>query len=224
VARRQTPNLATAAPEALPRARAERRDRIVRAALELLMTSDYETIQMRDVAEHAEVALGTLYRYFPSKEQLFAAVQLEWVERLHRRVSRGAELRGDTNLERLLDVIHQSIRAFEHKPQFYRVLLVLEGTKDPVARELYEVMHQATTATYLEALAGIDLDTARTLLSATLAIMGGEMRAWAIGRRPIELARRNIDDELRLLFTYRDVAAEPAARGAVPSVRSAARS
>ena len=197
--------------------RAQRRDRIVQTALDLLAESDYDAVQMRDIAEAARVALATLYRYFPSKEQLFAAVQLEWVERLHRRVAQ-RPLRGDSNLDRLLDVIHRSILAFKTKPQFYRVLLVLEATKDPVARDLYEVMQRATTATYMEAMVDIDHDTAERLLKATLAILGGEMRAWALGKRSIEVAEKNVEDSLRLLFTYRD---QTASRGS--SVTASAR-
>jgi AcrR family transcriptional regulator len=173
--------------------------------------SDYDAVQMRDIAESSDVALATLYRYFPSKEQLFAAVQLEWVERLHRRVAQ-RPLGGGSNLDRLLDVIHRSILAFRKKPQFYRVLLVLEATKDPIARDLYESMQRATTATYLEAMVGVDHDTASGLLTATLAILGAEMRAWALGKRSLEQAESNIEDSLRLLFTYRDEAASTAGR------------
>jgi AcrR family transcriptional regulator len=197
----------------LPRSRAARRERIIGTAFDLLVESDYDTIQMRDIAESADVALATLYRYFPSKEQLFAAVQLEWVERLHRRVAQ-RPLRGGSNLDRLLDVIHRSILAFRKKPQFYRLLLLLEATKDPIARGLYESMQEATTATYLEAMVEVDGDTAEGLLTATLAILGAEMRAWALGKRSLEDAERNIEASLRLLFTYCDEAASTAGRTA----------
>lgn len=52
----------------------ERRDRILDAAAELGATADFERVQMLDVARRAEVAVATLYRYFPSKTNLFAAV------------------------------------------------------------------------------------------------------------------------------------------------------
>jgi AcrR family transcriptional regulator len=188
---------------ALPPSRAERRSRIIRTALEQLSESDYEDIQMRDVAEGSDVALATLYRYFPSKEQLFAAVQLEWVERLHRRVAQRG-LRGDSDLERLLDVLRRSVRSFKTSPQFYRVLMMLESTKDPVARELYEVMARATADTYREAIRNTDAETAEHLLRATLDILGAEMRAWALERRSIEEAARRIEESLHMLFTYRE--------------------
>jgi AcrR family transcriptional regulator len=165
--------------------------------------SEYEDIQMRDVADTADVALATLYRYFPSKEQLFAAVQLEWVERLHRRVSEGG-LQGGSDLDRLLDVLRRSVRSFKTSPQFYRVLMMLESTKDPVARDLYEMMARATAETYREAIRNTDPETAEHLLRATLDILGAEMRAWALGRRSIEEASRRIEASLHVLFTYRE--------------------
>jgi AcrR family transcriptional regulator len=50
-----------------------RRERILTAATRLAAIDGLEHVQMQDIARHAEVALGTLYRYFPSKTQLFAA-------------------------------------------------------------------------------------------------------------------------------------------------------
>lgn len=51
-----------------------RRERILDAAAELGSAADYDRVQMVDVAKSAGVAIGTLYRYFPSKTHLFAAL------------------------------------------------------------------------------------------------------------------------------------------------------
>ncbi|WP_216897736.1 TetR/AcrR family transcriptional regulator [Nocardia alni] len=51
-----------------------RRERILDAATELAAAADYDRVQMLDVAKSAGVAIGTLYRYFPSKTHLFAAL------------------------------------------------------------------------------------------------------------------------------------------------------
>jgi TetR/AcrR family transcriptional regulator, cholesterol catabolism regulator len=207
------------ASSALPASRAERRNRIIRTALDMLSASDYDDIQMRDVAERSDVALATLYRYFPSKEQLFAAVQLEWVERLHRRVTQRG-LQGDSDLERLLDVLQRSVRSFKTSPQFYRVLMMLESTKDPVARELYEVMARTTADTYGEAIRNTDPETAEHLLRATLDILGAEMRAWALERRSLEEAARRIEASLQVLFTYREQTGRRDVDAHVASTRS----
>ena len=51
----------------------ERRRRILDATLALAAKGGYEAVQMRAVAEKAEVAVGTLYRYFPSKVHLLVS-------------------------------------------------------------------------------------------------------------------------------------------------------
>src|SRR3989442_1439301 len=64
----------TVAISSLTASQRARRDRIVEAGLALLQERHYDQIQVKDVAERANVALGTLYRYFSSKEHLFAEV------------------------------------------------------------------------------------------------------------------------------------------------------
>lgn len=56
--------------------------RILRAASRLGARDELERVQMQDVAREAGVAIATLYRYFPSKVHLFAAVMRSQVVRL----------------------------------------------------------------------------------------------------------------------------------------------
>ena len=54
-------------------AQRDRRRRILDATLALASKGGYDAVQMRTVAEQADVALGTLYRYFPSKIHLLVS-------------------------------------------------------------------------------------------------------------------------------------------------------
>jgi AcrR family transcriptional regulator len=66
-------------------AQRDRRRRIIDATLALASKGGYDAVQMRAVAEKADVALGTLYRYFPSKIHLLVsglAREFERAERL----------------------------------------------------------------------------------------------------------------------------------------------
>lgn len=56
--------------------------RILRAAARLGARNELERVQMQDVAREAGVAIATLYRYFPSKMHLFAAVMRSQLLRL----------------------------------------------------------------------------------------------------------------------------------------------
>src|SRR6266496_348819 len=54
--------------------RAETRERIVTAARELIAEGGYVAAPIAAVADRAGVAVGTVYRHFPSKSDLFAEV------------------------------------------------------------------------------------------------------------------------------------------------------
>src|SRR5919201_2390241 len=58
------------------------RQRILRAAEGIFARRDYHEVQMDDVVEASGVGKGTLYRYFPSKQDLFLAVMFDGIQRL----------------------------------------------------------------------------------------------------------------------------------------------
>lgn len=60
----------------------ERRRAIVRAAARLGAEAGLERVQMSEIATAAGVALGTLYRYYPSKHHLYSGVLTAAVEAL----------------------------------------------------------------------------------------------------------------------------------------------
>ena len=67
----------------IPASQRARRERILDAATELATEGGWDAVQMREVAERAEVALGTLYRYFPSKVHLLVSVLGRTFQELH---------------------------------------------------------------------------------------------------------------------------------------------
>ncbi|MGH3863209.1 TetR/AcrR family transcriptional regulator [Actinokineospora sp.] len=60
--------------EAVLKKQAMTRERIVRAATELVVEEGYAGCSMAGVARRAEVATGSIYQFFPSKGELFAEV------------------------------------------------------------------------------------------------------------------------------------------------------
>jgi AcrR family transcriptional regulator len=52
----------------------ERRSEIVKTARHLFQTKEYEKTTMQDVMERLEIAKGTIYHYFKTKEELLEAV------------------------------------------------------------------------------------------------------------------------------------------------------
>ena len=176
----------TAHPDSLRPGQRARRERIVSAALELLEEGEYESIHVRDVAQRADVALGTMYHYFSSKEHLYAAVMLEWASSFRRAIAR-RPLNGQTSQERLKDLFGRVIRAFERHPQFLRLEIVLENSTDRHAREMFAVFSDHNLSTFATALDTLPVTGAREITSIAAIVMGSMLHAWALQR--VEIAR-----------------------------------
>ena len=125
-------------------AQADRRHRILAAALAALDEGEYEHIQMRSVARAAGVALGTVYRYFPSKEFLYASAVLEWaMSSPEMAPARDVSDRAAPE-ERLRARLHAIIAAFALRPWHYRVHVALRTGADPHAAALIAATERDT--------------------------------------------------------------------------------
>jgi AcrR family transcriptional regulator len=120
--------------EVLTRGQAARRGRVLDAALELASEGGYDAVQMRDVATRAQVALGTIYRYFTSKDQLLAAALVQWADALRTRLSQQPP-RGGTDADRVVDVLRRASRAMERNPTLTSALVTAIASPDPAVRD-----------------------------------------------------------------------------------------
>ena len=189
-------------PAALPRGQQERRDRIVRAAITLLEHGEYDEIQMRDVAQEAGVALATVYRYFTSKEHLYAAALLEWADDFPvREQSKRSGSRSDEAQLRAL--MRRAVRAFERYPQMMRVEIVIESSPDPNARALFDQFAARNVDALTSSLSSTDPDTAAAIVATVNSVLATRLRAWALGRITIADVDRSVQNTLDLIFTPR---------------------
>ena len=101
---------------------AARRQRMIDAAVELAATGGYDAVQMRDVAALAEVALGTLYRHYPSKDHLLLAALAEQAEALRDRMAQRPPEGGDP-AARTADVLRRATRALARRPDLTAALV-----------------------------------------------------------------------------------------------------
>ncbi len=118
----------------LTRGQTARRQRVIDAAKELASGGGYEAVQMRDVATTARVALGTIYRYFSSKDHLLAATLVEWNHDLQRRLNQ-RPARGATAADRVVDVLRRSTRALERNATLTAALVTAVSAPDPAIKD-----------------------------------------------------------------------------------------
>jgi len=102
-------------PELGSAAQRDRRKRILDATIALASKGGYDAVQMRAVAERADVALGTLYRYFPSKIHLLVSGLAREFERTQERLGR-RPIPGGTPYERMLYVLGRITRTMQREP------------------------------------------------------------------------------------------------------------
>lgn len=124
----------------LTKSQAARRDRVIAAALELGAEGGYDLVQMRDVAARADVALGTIYRYFVGKDHLLAAALVAWALDLEARVTQRPP-RGDTIADRMVDLLSRATRAMEREPTLSAALITALSSPDP---EVVECQREVT--------------------------------------------------------------------------------
>jgi TetR/AcrR family transcriptional regulator, cholesterol catabolism regulator len=134
-------------------AQRERRRRILDATLALASKGGYEAVQMRTVAVRADVALGTLYRYFPSKIHLLVSGLAREFERTQERLDR-SPLPGDTAYDRVLYVLGRVTRSMQRDPLLTEAMTRAFMFADPsaaaevntVARLMEDMLTRAMTS------------------------------------------------------------------------------
>jgi AcrR family transcriptional regulator len=113
-------------------AQRDRQKRILDATLALATKGGYDAVQMRAVAERADVALGTLYRYFPSKIHLLVAALSREFAHTQERLSRTA-IPGETPYERMVFVLRRTTKAMQRDPMLTEAMTRAFMFADPSA-------------------------------------------------------------------------------------------
>lgn len=108
----------------------DNRERILDVAIDLAEKGGYDNVRQRDVAAHAGVALGTLYKRFRSKEAILCAA-LERETKALEAATIARPPRGETPEERLTSFFRMATRGICKKPNFARAVLRALASGEP---------------------------------------------------------------------------------------------
>jgi AcrR family transcriptional regulator len=191
-------------PAELRGTQAKRRQRIVDAALELLRESNGENIEVRDVAERADVALGTVYRYMGSKDRLFAEAYQQWANDRYTDLARSAA-KGKTNTERLRRVAFGFLEAFANEPQFvHLVRRDLAASAEPAVRSVLEEVVAGFLAVCADALEGVDRADVVAIAAILISVVFFALDQLTIRGASLERAKRGVAVAVRMILEFRD--------------------
>lgn len=168
--------------------------RILRAAEELGAETDLDHVQMHEVAKRAGVAIGTLYRYFPSKTHLFVGVLSYQIERMGEAINRRARTSG-TVADRAFDVLVRANRALLSKPNLATAMMKASSTASAATVTDVSRVDNAMRDMLLAA-SGIERPTMRDLaiMRVLMQTWGGILQSSLNGR----LSMPDAENDLRL--------------------------
>jgi AcrR family transcriptional regulator len=186
-------------------AQRDRRKRILDATYDLAKEGGFDAVQMRAVAEKADVALGTLYRYFPSKIHLLvSALGRQFTEAAERLRSR--EIPGDTPAERVLYVLKRMTRGMQGDPKLTealtRAFMFADGS---VSNEIHSV-GMSMTSIVTHAMHGtVPDEDAITEEDVVLARVIGDvwlsaLMSWVTGRSTAPETAQHMETAIRLIL------------------------
>ncbi|MFC7010718.1 TetR family transcriptional regulator [Streptomyces viridiviolaceus] len=177
-----------------------RRRRILHTTARLACRGGFEAVQMREVAESSQVALGTLYRYFPSKVHLLVATMQDQLEHLHATLRKSPPA-GETAADRVAQTLMRAFRALQREPRLAEAMArALTFADRSVSPEVDQVSRQ-TTAIILDAMGGLENPTPEQL-SAVRVIehtWHSTLITWLAGRASIAQVQVDIETVCRLI-------------------------
>ena len=186
-------------------AQRDRRRRILDATVALASEGGFDAVQMRSVAEQADVALGTLYRYFPSKIHLLVSALGREFERAEAD-TRDKPVPGETAHERVMCLLDRTTRGLQRDPNLTEALTRAFMFADAsVKTEILEVGMLLTTMltramhpdrTELTEHTEDDVAVARVIGDVWLSALMG----WVTGRTGAGDVGRRMDVAVRLLL------------------------
>jgi AcrR family transcriptional regulator len=187
-------------------AQRDRRRRILDATIALASSGGFDAVQMRAVAEQADVALGTLYRYFPSKIHLLVSALARQFEDTQSMVGR-KPVPGDTQSERVIYVLRRATRGMQGDANLTEALTRAFMFADAsVATEIHVVGMQLTSMLtrsikgeeYVEGEQPSDEDVAIARVISDVWLSA--LVTWVTGRASAEEVAEHIETAVNLLL------------------------
>ncbi|MBR8744788.1 TetR family transcriptional regulator [Nocardiopsis sp. MG754419] len=191
----------------MTRSQTQRRRRIVQTAAALAVRGGVEAMQMRSVAERAGVALGTLYRYFPSKMDLVVAVVTEELDLLEGGIVRRPPT-ADTPEGRALDVLLRATRGLMREPELADALvrsLIMAEVKIELDVRITDLVWRVATG-HLVATGSTDTDEATADVDeidrggVEYVLAGALTSVWIFELVEVLKGRRDVDEVERRLY------------------------
>jgi TetR/AcrR family fatty acid metabolism transcriptional regulator len=123
--------------------RVNRKEDIMRAAIQVFSEKDFNRASISEIAEKADVAEGTIYQHFKSKEDLFFTIPIEKTNEFRSQVE--LHLEGITGaLNKIRKFVWFFLYFFKSNPEYGRILMLeLRVSRCFVGTDTYGILKQS---------------------------------------------------------------------------------
>ncbi len=177
---------------ALARSQAARRRRVLDATMVLARDGGFDGVQMRDVAAEANVAIGTVYRYFNSKERLLLEMMVEQQDDLRRHLRRHPA-EGASAAERVTAVLGRANASLRRHADVAVAMVRAFGASQHENADVVERVSEIMTSIITGAI-GSDTERDRQVARILTQVWLSSLIGWAGGVDPVE----RVDDDLTI--------------------------
>jgi AcrR family transcriptional regulator len=185
--------------DALTRNQAARRERVIKAAMELAAEGGYDAVQMRDVAARAHVALGTIYRYFASKDHLLAATLVEFARDVQSRLARQPS-KASSVADRVVDAVRRAMKALERQPLLGKAMVTAISSPDPNVTGCQADMTTVMNQLLSEPMGDIDPDRRSRIVTVLSHVWFSALLGWVNDWSNVGEVGDELESAVRLLL------------------------
>ena len=131
-----------------------RREEILEASLSVFAARGFYGTTMAQISQHSEYPLGTIYKYFSGKEQIFHDMVMDRGVRLGRLIADAASRKDLSPKERVYECLMANARFLKCNKEFVRVYISLRSSIDMILAPEFSAdinhMHDVMVATYTD--------------------------------------------------------------------------
>jgi AcrR family transcriptional regulator len=184
-----------------PELQQRRRDQILDAATKLFSRLGYHDADLQELADRLRVGKGTVYRYFPSKRELFLAAADRVMRLLHEHVEAARVMRTDP-MEQVEQAMTAYLAFFDMHPEFVELLILERAVFKDRKKPTYFEHREKNIGPWIDLFAGLVRDGRVRGMSADMildvlssSVYGTMFTNFFAGRKqPFEVQARNILD------------------------------
>ena len=156
------------------------RDRILDIVAEILETEGYDAVQLREVARRARTSLATIYKRYPTRDELILAALNSWMdEHRYSGLVHQAAAPGESVYAGMMRVLRTIFEPWEQHPAMLTAFFRARAA--PSGQQIFRRGFDITAPSFLQVLADVDDAFVRDLETILSTVIYGLLGRFAAG-------------------------------------------